>query len=204
MKKTKIFIFLGFYVLLSAQSLLVCFGQDNSIPSGMVIIPAGNYISGSNEFKDEQPKKKIFLDVFLIDKYEVTQKEFKKIFGKNPSEFRGENLPVDHVNWYEARDYCDQLGKRLPTEAEWEKSARAGTSFKFYWGAQPDDSYAWHWENSNRKTHFVGAKKPNNYGIYDISGNVWEWVLDWYDANYYHSRVGRNPSTPLSGKHRGY
>jgi len=202
MKRSRLLLFLGVYFLFAGFNLSTCFGLENSEQSKMVLIPAGEYISGSDEFNDERPKQTIFLDVFSIDKFEVTQKEFKQITGRNPSEFRGEKLPVDRVNWYEARDYCKKLGKRLPTEAEWEKAARSGTAFKFYWGAKPDDSYAWHWGNSNRKTHLIGGKRPNNYGLYDISGNVWEWVLDWYDPKYYHSRSSSNPPSPFSGKHR--
>jgi len=201
-KRSKSLLLLGVCFLLVGPYLSTCFGLQGSILREMVLIPAGEYISGSDEFNDERPQKKIFLDVFFIDKFEVTQKEFKQIMGKNPSEFRGEKLPVDHVNWYEARDYCNKLGKRLPTEAEWEKAARSGSAFKFYWGDKSDDSYAWHWDNSNHKTHLVGEKKPNNYGLYDISGNVWEWVLDWYDSKYYQSRSSNNPLSPFSGKHR--
>ena len=120
----------------------------------------------------------------------------------NPSEFRGENLPVDRVNWYQARDYCNEVGKRLPTEAEWEKSARYGSEAQYYWGEEADDSYAWHWGNSDRKTHPVGEKKPNKLGLYDIAGNVWEWTVDWYDQNYYQTRSSSNPKSPFNGKHR--
>ncbi len=114
------------------------------------------------------------------------------------SEFRGGSLPVDHVNWYQARDYCHESGKRLPTEAEWEKAARAMTGELFYWGPEPDDSFAWHWDNSKYKTHPVGEKKPNKYGLYDMSGNVAEWVADIYrpiidneanDFNYFRGNI---------------
>jgi len=127
----------------------------------MVLVPAGSYLYGSDKFVDERPSGNIYLGAFFIDRFEVTQKEFKKVMNVNPSEFRGENLPVDRVNWYQARDYCNEVGKRLPTEAEWEKAARSGSGAKYYWGPKPDDSHAWHWDNSGRKTHPVGEKKPN-------------------------------------------
>jgi len=132
----------------------------------------------------------------------VTQEEFKEIMNFNPSEFRGESLPVDRVDWYQARDYCSKSGKRLPTEAEWEKSARSGSYSKYYWGEETDDSYAWHWDNSDRKTHPVGEKKPNKLGLHDTAGNVWEWTADWYDQSYYQNRSSRNPKSPFNGKHK--
>ncbi|HIF02498.1 MAG TPA: formylglycine-generating enzyme family protein, partial [Nitrospinaceae bacterium] len=146
--------------------------------------------------------RKIYLDDFYVDKFEVTQKEFKKIMNFNPSEFRGGNLPVERVDWYQARDYCNKSGKRLPTEAEWEKSARSGSESKYYWGEEIDDSYAWHWDNSDRKTRIVGEKKPNKLGLYDTAGNVWEWTADWYDQNYYQNRSSKNPKSIFNGKHR--
>jgi len=201
-KKPKPLLLLMICFLLKGPYLSTCFGLEDFALREMELIPAGEYISGSDEFNDERPKQEIFLNAFLIDKFEVTQSEFKQTMGTNPSEFRGENLPVDHVNWYESRDYCKKLGKRLPTEAEWEKAARSGTVSQFYWGAESGDAYAWHWQNSNKKTHLVGQKKPNHYGLYDISGNVWEWVSDWYSPKYYQVRSLINPPSPFNGKHR--
>tara|TARA_B110001454_G_scaffold74909_1_gene72463 strand:- start:602 stop:1345 length:744 start_codon:yes stop_codon:yes gene_type:complete len=202
MKKIKLLLFLTvcfyFFNTISFNTLIA----ESSTSSGMVLIPGGEYTSGSDGFNDERPKKKIFISPFFIDIYEVTQKDFLKIFKKNSSEFRGGSLPVDHVNWYQARDYCNESGKRLPTEAEWEKAARAMTGELFYWGPEPDDSFAWHWDNSKYKTHPVGEKKPNKYGLYDMSGNVWEWTADWYKENYYQGRSSSNPKSPFNGKHR--
>jgi formylglycine-generating enzyme required for sulfatase activity len=202
MKNSFFLIFLIYCFSFSKVFLQTSYASEKSALNAMILVPEGLYISGSNKYNDERPSRKIYLDAFYIDKFEVTQKKFKKIMGTNPSEFRGPHLPVDHVNWYEARDYCKGLGKRLPTEAEWEKAARSGTDFKYYWGEIPDDLYAWHWDNSNRKTHIIGGKKPNNYGLYDISGNVWEWTEDWYAENYYKGRSRKNPTSPFSGKHR--
>ena len=202
MKKIKLLLFFPVCLCFFNTTLLNIHTAESLISSEMVLIPGGEYTSGSDGFNDERPKRKIFLSPFFIDKYEVTQKYFSKIFKKHSSEFRGENLPVDHVNWYQARDYCNESGKRLPTEAEWEKAARATTDELFYWGAEPDDSFAWHWDNSEKKTHPVGEKKPNKYGLYDMSGNVWEWTADWYGENYYQGRSSSNPKSPFNGKHR--
>jgi formylglycine-generating enzyme required for sulfatase activity len=199
--KFLLFFFIAFF-LFSKGELQTSFALEKSGFSGMVLVPEGVYTSGSNEYNDERPSREIYLDTFYIDKFEVTQKEFKKIMKVNPSEFRGESLPVDRVNWYQARDYCNKSGKRLPTEAEWEKSARFGSYSKYYWGEEADNSYAWHWDNSGRKTHSVGEKKPNKLGLYDTAGNVWEWTADWYDQNYYQKRSSRNPKSPFNGKHR--
>ena len=193
---------LGSLFLFSKVFLQTSFALGKSVPIGMVLVPAGSYIAGSDKYNDERPSREIHLDAFFIDRFEVTQEEFKEIMNFNPSEFRGESLPVDRVDWYQARDYCSKSGKRLPTEAEWEKSARSGSYSKYYWGEETDDSYAWHWDNSDRKTHPVGEKKPNKLGLYDTAGNVWEWTADWYDQNYYQNRSSRNPKSPFNGKHK--
>jgi formylglycine-generating enzyme required for sulfatase activity/uncharacterized caspase-like protein len=149
--------------------------QTNVAEKGnMVLIPAGEFVAG-NPFS----LKGMFLSVFYIDKYEVTQSEFQQVMGKNPSKFKGcDNCPVESVTWFEADEYCRKVGKRLPTEWEWEKAAKAGTTTKFYWGKSESlaDDYAWYRDNSENKTHPVGQKKPNAYGLYDMAGNVWEWV----------------------------
>tara|TARA_B100000809_G_scaffold125817_1_gene124059 strand:+ start:264 stop:1004 length:741 start_codon:yes stop_codon:yes gene_type:complete len=194
--------FLAYCFSFSRVALQTSSALEKSSFTKMVLVPAGPYLSGSDKFVDERPSGNIYLDAFFIDRFEVTQKEFKKVMNVNPSEFRGENLPVDRVDWYQARDYCNKSGKRLPTEAEWEKSARYGSESQYYWGEEADDSYAWHWDNSDRKTHPVGEKKPNKLGLYDIAGNVWEWTVDWYDQNYYQTRSSNNPKSPFNGKHR--
>lgn len=175
---------------------------EQNPPDGMVLIQAGEFLAGSDKANDEKPASKIFLDAFYIDSHEVTQKQYREVMGQHRNEFRGDDLPVEKVTWYEARDYCAKVGKRLPSEAEWEKAARGGNGNKFYWGDSPDDSYAWHWQNSDRKTHGVGQKKPNAYGLYDISGNIWEWTADLYSADYYQSRPTKNPKGSYDGKRR--
>ena len=129
---------------------------------------------GSNASPDETPHP-IYLSAFRIDRYEVTQEKFEKVMADNPSDFSGAHRPVERVTWYEARDYCKQLGKRLPTEAEWEKATRGGTATTFYWGDAMDDRHAWYWDNAEDVAHPVKSKKPNAWGLYDMVGNVAEW-----------------------------
>src|SRR3989338_1571024 len=104
--------------------------------------------------------------------------------GNNPSRFTGcDNCPVEKVTWNEAKEYCGKVGKRLPTEWEWEKAAKAGTTTTYYWGESEGmaNDYAWYHKNSGDKTHPIGQKKPNVYGLYDMAGNVWEWTSTDYD-----------------------
>ena len=167
----------------------------------MILIPAGEFQMGSKAAEDETLHP-VHLSAFSIDKFEVTQEQFEKVMGVNPSDFYGKNLPVEQVTWYEARDYCKAVGKRLPTEAEWEKAARGKTHTVYYWGDAIDGEYAWYWDNSERRTHPVGKRKPNPFGLYDVSGNVWEWVADYYEDIYYQSSPEKNPAGPFTSKYR--
>ncbi|MBI5747547.1 MAG: SUMF1/EgtB/PvdO family nonheme iron enzyme [Nitrospinae bacterium] len=146
----------------------------------MVMIPSGEFMAG-----EPGSLKGMVISEFYIDKYEVTQREYEQVMGKNPSYFKGcPNCPVESVTWYEAKEYCGKVGKRLPTEWEWEKAAKAGTTTTFYWGDSEGmaGDYAWYDKNSGDKTHPVGQKKPNNYGLYDMTGNVWEWTSTDYSS----------------------
>ncbi len=121
---------------------------------------------------------------FFMDKTEVTQEAYQRVIGNNPSKFTGcPNCPVEVVNWDEAAAYCGKVGKRLPTEQEWEYAATSGGKGEVYAGTSDESSvgdYAWYDKNSDKKTHPVGGKKPNGLGLYDMSGNVWEWTDTWY------------------------
>lgn len=117
---------------------------------------------------------------FWLKKTEVTQAEFQRVMGSNPSHIKGPNRPVESVTWHEAADYCRKVGGRLPTAAEWEYAARAGTPGPTYGEL---DAIAWYRDNSKSGTHDVATKQPNGWGLYDMLGNVWEWVSDNYDSN---------------------
>ena len=167
----------------------------------MALIPAGEFTMGMDGASNKIPHT-IRLDAFYMDKHEVTQQLFEKLRGANPSKFIGSDLPVEQVTWLEANAYCYKIGKRLPTEAEWEKAARGGTNTRYYWGDRVDPSYAWFSDNSEKMTHPVEQKKPNAYGLYDLAGNVWEWVADWYGKSYYENSPKNNPKGPENGEER--
>ena len=135
----------------------------------MVLIPAG-------KFNMVVSKKFIYLDSFYIDKTEVSQKEFEKVMGKTKFFFKGKNHPAEQISWYKAKLYCEKKGKRLPTQEEWEKAAKGRSKSKYFWGKSPDSDYAWYGGDYDLGHHPVGIKKPNLYGLFDTSGNVWEWT----------------------------
>jgi formylglycine-generating enzyme required for sulfatase activity len=173
---------------------------------GMVCIPGGKFVMGSIEGAgepDEHPQHTVTVKGFYMDETEVTQAEYALVMGTNPSYFKGcPDCPVDSVSWDKADEYCKRVGKRLPTEAQWEYAARAGTTTNYYWGNEMNDAYAWHYGNSEDKTHPVAQKKPNAFGLYDMVGNVWEWCADWYAEDYYSATVSNNPTGPDSGQKR--
>jgi formylglycine-generating enzyme required for sulfatase activity len=183
--------------------ILVGLSASEGLPQSenRVLIPAGEFEMGSKAAEDETPHT-VHLSAFTIDKFEVTQEQFEKVMENNPSDFHGKNLPVEQVTWYEARDYCQAVGKRLPTEADWDKAARGGTVTVYTWGDTIDGDYSWYWDNSKRSTHPVGSRKPNALGLHDMSGNVWEWVADYYIDNYYATSPRANPQGPFTSKYR--
>ena len=175
--------------------------------SEMIEISAGCFQMGSTKGDtDEQPVHEVCLSGFAMDKTEVTQGAFQATMDSNPSQFTGVNHPVDSVTWYEAEQYCRQLGKRLPTEAEWEYAARAGTSTVFYWGDQPDPIYAnfcdrecdlnvrnLELSDGFKFTAPVGKFKPNAWGFHDMAGNVSEWTADFMQETYYRESPKEDP-----------
>ena len=169
--------------------------------SEMVLIPSGEFVMGRNGINsNEEPAHTVYLDAFYLNKYEVTQLQYLTTVGSNPSYFAKCPLcPVERVNFHQASNYCSKMGKRLPTEAEWEKAARGGTSGWYYWDQDHTDIYAWYGNNAGKRTQPAGTRKPNRYGLYDMAGNVWEWVEDWYESTYYSKSPQRNPKGPAKG-----
>lgn len=139
--------------------------------------------------------------------HEVTQEQWAAVMGSNPSYFASNpNNPVEMVSWDDCQQFITRLNKmglgtfRLPTEAEWEYACRAGSMTEYYWGDHLIEKYAWYWDNSSYMTHSVGWKEPNAWGLYDMSGNVWEWCSDWYGD--YTSQSQMDPKGPASGSFR--
>jgi formylglycine-generating enzyme required for sulfatase activity len=224
--------------------------SDGTVLSGeMVFVPAGNFTMGSTVYSNEQPVHTVYLNGFYIDKYEVTNAQFKSFIdaggyttqaywsaagwaartsggwtlpyywtaGTYHSGTAWPNFPVVGVSWYEAEAYANFAGKRLPTEAEWEKAARGTDQRTYPWGEGVDGSRANYWgsgdpyDNSSTPVGFYDGRlhpsplfqttnSPSFYGAYDMAGNVWEWVADWYGA--YPSGPVSNPTGPLTGSYR--
>ncbi len=182
----------------------------NSIGMKFRLIRPGSFVMGSDKGEpDEEPAHEVTLtEAFYIGVYEVTQKEWEKIMGQNPSYFKGDNNPVERVSWDDAQEFARRLSQkedvayRLPTEGEWEYACRAGTKTSYYWGQDGEiGDYAWYTRNSANSTHAVGQRKPNAWGLYDMSGNVYEWCQDWYADKYPQERQV-DPTGPNSGSHR--
>ena len=174
-------------------------------------IPAGCFPMGETTGDgDEKPVHNVCLDAFYIGKYEVTQKQWLHLTGKRPSFFSscGDNCPVESVSWNDAQEFIRTLNSlnggtyRLATEAEWEYACRSGGKTERFCGGDDVNTVAWHDKSSNSHPHPTGEKRPNGLGIYDMSGNVWEWVSDLYDKDYYSKSSARNPEGALLGSTR--
>lgn len=170
-------------------------------------IRKGCFSMGSEEGqKSEKPVHEVCVGEFYIDQFEVTQAQYMAVAHDEPSFFAacGDNCPVESVNWKQAKAYCDRVGKRLPTEAEWEYAARAGSNSK--WGCgfigACIGGVAWYKGNSGGKPHAVGERQPNGWGLYDMSGNVSEWTADWYGETYYAFSLKQDPKGANGGVSR--
>jgi formylglycine-generating enzyme required for sulfatase activity len=189
--------------------------KDTATQIEMVLIPPGSFQMGcimrSNQYECypvELPVHQVTLtNAFYIGRYEVTQSQWVAKMGSNPSFFQGQpdsaSRPVERVSWNTIQGYLGSTGLRLPTEAEWEYACRAGTLTPFYNGSTDDSTVgalAWYSLNANSRTHAVGGKQANGFGLYDMLGNVFEWVNDGYDA--YPSSAQTNPTGPVSSSFR--
>jgi formylglycine-generating enzyme required for sulfatase activity len=194
-----------------------------------VFVESGSFTMGSSDGdSDERPTHNVYGSSFRMCKHEVTQADYEAVMGTNPSTFKGENRPVEFVSWYDAIEFCNKLserqglkpcykkngssyicdwtsnGYRLPTEAEWEYAARGGNKTKGYKCSGSDNAniVAWYYGNSGSTTHDVMTKQANELGLYDMSGNVWEWCWDWYSNSYYNNSPSDNPHGASLGSYR--
>ena len=185
----------------------------NGVSFTMIHVEGGTFTMGATSemiepFPNEKPTHQVTLSSYYIGETEVTQALWQAVMGSNPSEFKGDNLPVASVSWDDCQTFISRLnsltGKRfrLPTEAEWEFAARGGNQSRHtqYSGSRRIDDVAWYEDNSGGKTHPVKTKQPNELGIYDMTGNVWEWCQDWYDS--YSSYAQTDPTSASSGSDR--
>lgn len=187
--------------------------MDDFTSMEFVYVKGGCYQMGDtfgDGSSDEKPVHEVCVDDYYIGKYEVTQGQWEKVIGSNPSDFKdcGENCPVEGVSWNDVQEFIKKLnsqtdGKyRLPTEVEWEYACRSGGKNEKYSGGSDVESAGWYSSNSGSKTHQVGTKSPNGLGIYDMSGNVWEWVQDWYSSSAYKEHSRKNPIYDSPGSPR--
>jgi len=183
-------------------------------PYNMVFVEGGTFTMGCKAeqggecVSDEQPAHQVNLSSFFIGKYPVTQAEWEAVMGNNSSDFKGARHPVNRVSWDDVQVFLERLNAqtgmkyRLPTEAEWEYAARGGKYSKGFKFSGSDDlgNVAWFEQNSDSSTHEVGLKQPNELGLYDMSGNVWEWCSDFFGD--YSSDSQTNPEGPTQGPYR--
>lgn len=194
-------------------------GYTNSIGMEFLRVSPGKFLMGSSEAEGgsskERPRHTVHISIpFYLGKYEVTQGQWLAVMGKrHPSNFPSPDRPVDEVSWNDAQAFIQKLNEkeknnyyRLPTEAEWEYAARAGSESAYCFGEDPEGmilgQYAWYEVNSGQQSHPVGTRQPNAWGFYDLHGNVAEWVQDFYDKSYYSGSPEKDPMGPTTGRKR--
>ncbi len=203
--------------------------EDGSRPAesdtlrGMVQIPAGRFTMGDEDEFDAPPHE-VSVSSFYLGKCLVTQQEYERVMGSNPSRWKGASNPVEQVRWSDAVKYCNKRseleglqpcydlstwkcdftasGYRLPTEAEWEYACRAGTTTAYFFGSNDEElpNFAWYKKNSRGRPHPVQQQRANPWGLYDICGNVWEWCNDFYQVDYYQHSPSQDPRGPDAGE----
>ena len=193
------------------------FDLDHDVKLDVVRIPAGEFLMGSPDsdehaLNSEKPRHRVRItEPFYLGKYLVTQEQWQAVMGENPSHFKGPKNPVEQVSWNDSQQFFKRLNARfrtakgsfaLPTEAQWEYACRAGSNSRYFFGDDESqlEGYAWYEKNSEGRTHSVGQKKPNAWGIYDMHGNVSEWCADW--SNWYR-RGNDSPEDDPSGPPTG-
>lgn len=207
---TALLLFIAVYVF-AAEPVYV-----NSIGMEFVLVPAGSFMMGSDNGSGERRVRQVNITkTFYMGKYEVTQDEWYRIMGNNPAYFNTHRIkensgyfPVENVSWYGAKEFIKRLNAeegsdryRLPTEAEWEYAAKGGANHS-YFGSSTVGKIGWYAKNSDGKTRKAGTRKPNGYGIYDMNGNVREWVEDMYHENALHLLHPDDPSYTGKGSRR--
>ena len=193
----------------------------------MALLPGGSFTMGSDASDEvDEPPHKVSIGPFCIDTHEVTQAEYERLMGKNPSLWKDPKNPVEQIRWSQAAAYCNArsreeglrpaydeatwacdfaaTGYRLPTAAEWEYACRAGTATACFFGSSPSKlgDYAWFRDNCMRTPQAVGGKLPNPWGLYDLYGNVWEWCHDFYAEDYYKRSPESDPRGPAKSETR--
>jgi formylglycine-generating enzyme required for sulfatase activity len=188
--------------------------KDPATGMEFVWVEGGTYKMGCGPWAggcqaNESPEHEVTVSGFWIGKYAVTQGQWQKVMGNNPSGFKkGDNYPVETVSWNDAKEFIGKLNGmsgqtfRLPTEAEWEYAARSGGKAEKFAGGSDIDAVAWYSANSGKSTHPVGTKAPNGLGIYDMSGNVWQWCEDVYAEDAYTKHQRNNPVFTVGGPYR--